>query len=52
MYSLKSDVGCFALKILNTTSFAVISVPSENFTPFLKLKTQVFGSVVFQSVAS
>ena len=52
MYSLKSDVGCFALNILNTTSFAVISVPSENFTSFLKLKTQVFGSVVFQSVAS
>ena len=34
MYSLKSEVLCLALKILNTTSSDVISEPSENFTPF------------------
>ena len=36
IYSLKSEVGCLALNILNTTSSDVIGVPLENFTSFLK----------------
>ena len=45
IYSLKSDVLCFALNILNTTSADVIPEPSENLASSLKVKIQVFGSV-------
>ena len=33
------------------TSADVISEPSENFTPFLNVNSQLFGSVAFHSVA-
>ena len=52
IYSLKSDVLCLALNILNTTSADVILEPSENFTSSLKLKIQVLGSVAVHFLAN
>ena len=50
--SLTSEAPERALFILNSTSLALRELPSSNFTPFLRVNTQVSGSEVFQEVAN